>query len=36
MTLEEIKDKIDMEQLRQFNPKLHDQIEKNPEILLDL
>jgi len=25
-----------MDELRQFNPKLHAQIEQNPEILLDL
>ena len=36
MTLEEIRDKIDMEQLRKFNPKLHAQVEQNPEVLLDL
>ena len=36
MTVEELKSQIDMDSLRQFNPKLHDQIEKNPEILLDL
>ena len=36
MTLEELQSKIDMDELRQFNPKLHAEIEKNPEILLDL
>ena len=36
MTLEELQSKIDMDELRQFNPKLHAEIAKNPEILLDL
>ena len=36
MSVEEIREKIDMDELRKFNPKLHAQIEKNPEILLEL
>ena len=35
-TLEELKEKVDMEQLKQFNPKLYSQLEKDPDLLLDL
>ena len=36
MTVEQLQGLIDMNELRRFNPKLHAQIESNPEILLDL
>ena len=36
LTLDEIKSKIDMEELKQFNPKLYSQINDDPELLLKL
>ena len=35
-TLEELMEKVDMEQLKQFNPKLAAQIENDPNLLLEL
>ena len=35
-TLEELKNKVDMTALQQFNPKLHSQVKQNPELLLEL
>ena len=35
-TLEELKSKIDMDELQQFNPKLYAQIKDDPELLLKL
>ena len=35
-TLEELKSKIDMDELKQFNPKLYAQIKDDPELLLKL
>ena len=34
--MEELVERIDMAELKQFNPKLHAQIEKDPNLLLDL
>ena len=31
-----MKEMIDMQELKKFNPKLYEQIQENPEVLLDL
>jgi DNA replicative helicase MCM subunit Mcm2 (Cdc46/Mcm family) len=36
MNLEDLIKMVDMDQLRQFNPKLHEQLASNPEQLLTL
>ena len=36
MTIEELKSMIDMEKLKEFNPKLYNQITEDPNKLVEL
>ncbi len=36
LSIDQIMGMIDMEELKKFNPKLHDQISNNPSQLLEL
>jgi hypothetical protein len=36
LSIEELKEKVDMSQLKEFSPKLHGMISENPALLLDL